>query len=186
MVGVVDRYLNRPVVLELLPAAVFFLVNLGWGFRAATVAVIVATLAVTVAGYVVARRVPLVALATLVIVLLLGGASLWFDDERFVKIKPTVGRCLFALALGVGLAFKPSFLERVLGGTLRLTDAGWRLLTLGWIGIALALAVVNELVWRNVPTDTWVTIDTILEPVSIVAYVLITQAVARVAWRPDS
>ncbi|MEX0759297.1 MAG: septation protein IspZ [Tistlia sp.] len=177
-----ERYLTQPVVLELLPAATFFLVNYGWGIQAATAAVIAATLGVVAVGYLTARRVPLIAVATLLIVLALGGASLLIDDPRFIKMKPTVGRCLFALALAVGLAFRPSFLERVLGGRLKLTRAGWRVLTFAWIAFALSLAALNEVVWRSVQTDSWVAFDTVVGPLALVGYVLIVRFVAPRCW----
>jgi intracellular septation protein len=177
-----ERYLTQPVVLELLPGVVFLLVNYGWGIQAATAAVIAATLAVVALGYLTAGRVPLIAIATLLIVLILGGASLLIDDARFIKMKPTVGRVLFALALAVGLAFRPSFLERVLGGRLKLTPAGWRVLTLAWIAFALVLAALNEVLWRTVETDTWVAVDTALGPLALIGYVLIVRFVAPRWW----
>ena len=173
-----ERFLRQPVVLELLPGVVFLLVNYGWGIQAATGAVIAATLAVVGVGYLTAGRVPLIAIATLLIVLILGGASLLIDDARFIKMKPTVGRVLFALALAAGLAFRPSFLERVLGGAIRLTRAGWRVLTLAWIAFALSLAALNEIVWRTVETDTWVAVDTALGPLALIGYVVIVRFVA--------
>jgi intracellular septation protein len=180
--NVIQKYLDRQVVFELLPAAVFFAANAAWGIRTATILVMVATTAVILAGYTLDRRIPLIALATLVIVLVLGGAALYFDDARFVKIKPTVGKCLFAAALLVGLAFRPSFIERVLGHRLRLTPAGWRGLTYCWIAYALFLAALNEVLWRSFDTDIWVAFKTLLVPVSIVGYVAITRAVAPIWW----
>jgi len=110
----IERYVNRHVVLELSPTLVFFTVNFGWGLIPATAAVMIATTVVGI-GLVVDRRVPTIAIVTLVIVLTLGGASLYFHDEVFIKIKPTVGNGLFAAALAIGFMFRPSFLVRALG-----------------------------------------------------------------------
>ena len=178
----VERYLNRHILLELLPAAVFFGVNYGWGLFAAAVAVMITTTAVVLAGVALERRVPVLAVITLVLVLALSGAGLIFKDENFIKIKPTVGKCLFAGALAIGLFFRPSFLVRALGGQLRLSGAGWRLLTFSWIAFTLILAVMNEIVWRTLDTDTWVTYGTAMTPVSLIGYIAITRAVARRHW----
>ena len=180
-----ERYLNRQILLELAPTLVFFVVNHGWGLMAATAAVMVATLAAVGLGLVLDGRVPAIAVVTLVIVLILGGASLVFDSEVFIKIKPTVGNCLFAAALVVGLRFRPSFLVRALGKQLKLSESGWRVLTTSWIGFALSFAALNEIVWRSLDTDTWVAFKTALGPVAILCYVVVTNVVARRYWLAD-
>ena len=181
--GFAERFLSRTVLFELGPTLVFFATNAFWGLAAATAAVMAATLLAVALGIVLDRRVPVIALATLTIVLILGGASLVFDDETFIKIRPTVGSCLFALALLVGLLFKPSFLERALGIQLQLTMKGWRVLTGFWIAFALFLAAINELVWRTMPTDTWVSIKTATAPAALFGYVVITNLTARRYWK---
>ena len=180
--SVVHRYLNQEIIIELFPTVVFFLTNFVWGFRAATIAVIIATIISVALGYLLKKRVPLIAVATLAIVLSLGAASFYFNDETFVKVKPTVGKCLFASALLVGLLLKPSFLERVLSSQISLTAAGWRMLTYAWIAFALTTAIVNEVVWRNMSTDNWVLYKTIEDPVSIVGYIAITRLIAQLYW----
>lgn len=180
--SVVERYLNRHILLELAPSLVFFVVNFGWGLMTATAAVMVATLAAVGIGLALERRVPTIAVVTLAIVLALGGASLIFDSEVFIKVKPTVGNGLFATALAIGLFFRPSFLVRALGNQLKLSDPGWQVLTLCWIGFALIFAVLNEIVWRTLDTDTWVAFKTTLAPAAIACYVVITNLVARRYW----
>jgi intracellular septation protein len=179
-----ERYLNRHIVLELFPAAVFFVVNYGWGLMAATAAVMVATVVSVGIGIALERRLPVLAVTTLILVLLLGGASLVFDDAIYIKFRPTIGNCLFAAALAVGLCFRPSFLVRALGNQLSLTAAGWRVLTVCWIGFALSMAGLNEIVWRTTDTDTWVTIKTVMSPIQIVGYIVITRLIAQFHWQP--
>ncbi len=180
-----ERYLNRHILLEICPAFVFFAVNFGWGFMPATAAVIAATIVAVGTGLAVERRVPVFAIVTLSLVLLLGGASLAFDDETFIKVKPTIGKCLFAIILGIGLFFQPSFLARALDGQVQLTELGWRVLTLCWIGFALSLATLNEVVWRTMDTETWVTFTTGLTPVSIIGYISITRLIALRYWQEN-
>lgn len=182
----IGRYLNRHILLELFPAAVFCAVNYGWGLMPATAAVMAATLLAVGAGLALERRVPVLAVVTLVLVLALGGASFAFNDAVFIKIKPTVGKCLFAAALAIGLFFRPSFLVRALGRQAKLTEPGWRVLTFCWIGFALCMAALNEIVWRTMDSDAWVAFKTALAPVSIVGYIAITRAVAQGYWREDA
>lgn len=184
--SVIAQYFNRQILLEIFPALVFFTVNFGWGLMPATAAVMLATVAVLMAGLMLEGKVPILAVVTLVLVLSLGGAGLIFNDEAFIKIRPTVGKCLFAGALATGLLFRPGFLERALGGRLRLTRAGWRILTMLWIGFALSMAVLNELIWRNMDTDTWVAMKTAMDPLSIGGYVAITHMIANRHWNEDA
>ena len=176
------RIFNRHTLVELLPTVVFFLANAGWGLTAATVATMVATPAMVALGWHWQRRIPVIPLVFLAIVLLLGGAGLLFDDDTFVKVKPTVGGALFAAALAVGLRFRPSFLARAFAGQLSLTAVGWRRLTLCWIAIALASAGLNEAVWRAADSDTWVAVKTVADPLRIFLYVAITTMMARRHW----
>ena len=62
---------------------------------------------------------------------------------------------LFAIALGGGLLTGRNFLKLLLGQAFQLTEEGWRKLTYRWIGFFLAMAVLNEIVWRNFSEATW-------------------------------
>ena len=174
------------MILELAPALVFFVANFGWGLMVATAAVMAATVITTIIGVVTERRVPALAVVTLALVLILGGAGLVFEDEVFIKVKPTIGNALFALALAIGLGFRESLLRRALTVQLDMTDEGWRVLTLCWIAFALFLAAANELAWRTLDTDSWVAVKTAKAPLSIVCYILITRLVAERYWREEA
>ena len=95
-------------------------------------------------------------IVTLVVVLFMGGLSVWFNDERFFKMKPTLIYAFFAAALGVGLLQGKSYLRLVMEDALALQPAGWMILTRRIAVFFVVLAVVNELVWRNFSTETWV------------------------------
>ncbi|MBA1146609.1 septation protein IspZ [Ectothiorhodospiraceae bacterium WFHF3C12] len=176
------RYLNRHILFELAPGIVFLAVNYGSGLMWATAAVVVASVFFTVLGVVVERRVPVFPIVTVALVIALGGATLVFQDETFIKMKPTIGKLLFAGALAFGLAMKPNLLARALEGQIYLTGRGWAVLTLRWIACAIAFAALNEFVWRTQDTDTWVAFKVALTPVSIVFYVAITRMTAPAYW----
>lgn len=97
---------------------------------------------------------------TAVLVVLFGGLTVWFNDERFFKIKTTIVYGLFAGLLGIGLLQGRSYLAWVMAEFLPMTDEGWMKLTWRLTGFFAALAVINEVVWRTMSTDAWVKIET--------------------------
>ena len=99
---------------------------------------------------------PILPLVTGVFVLVFGGLTLILQDELFIKLKPTIVNTLFAIILFGGLFWGKSFLKSLMGSMFRMTDQGWRILTIRWALFFILLAVLNEIVWRNTSTDTWV------------------------------
>lgn len=97
---------------------------------------------------------------TLVVVLLMGGLTLWLQDETFVKMKLTVINVIFASILLFGLLTGRLFVKNLMESALEMPDAGWRMMTRNLIGFMYGIAMVNELIWRNFSTDTWVNFKT--------------------------
>jgi intracellular septation protein len=116
----------------------------------------VAIVAAMIASYVVVRHVPMMAIVTAVIVLVFGTLTLVLHDETFIKIKPTIIYGLFAAILGGGLLFGRSFIAILFNQMFNLTPQGWRILTMRWALFFLAMAVLNEIIWRTQSTDFWV------------------------------
>ena len=99
-------------------------------------------------------------IATLVIVLVFGGLSVWFNDPRFFKMKPTLIYLLFAAVLGFGLTRGKSYLALVMDEAMPLQHEGWMILTRRLAGFFAALAVVNEVIWRTMSDQAWVNFKT--------------------------
>ena len=97
---------------------------------------------------------------TLILVIVFGGLTIWFNDERFFKMKPTMIYGLFAAVLGIGLLQGRSYLQLVMEEVLPMKPEGWMILTKRVAIFFVALAVLNELIWRNFSTDAWVNFKT--------------------------
>ncbi len=97
---------------------------------------------------------------TAILVVVFGGLSVWFNDERFFKMKPTMIYLFFGGSLGIGLLQGKSYLKSMMEEAMPLNDAGWMVLTKRICFFFLSLAVVNEVVWRSMSTEAWVTFKT--------------------------
>jgi intracellular septation protein len=146
--------------LELGPLALFFIVYSRVGIFAATGILMASVLVTLGVSYAMLRRIPIMPLITAVIVVIFGSLTLIFHDETLIKIKPTALYVLFGAALFVGLWLNKPLLKILFDGAIQVTDEGWRKLTWRWAFFFLALAVLNEIVWRTQTTDLWVKFKT--------------------------
>jgi len=144
----------RPTI-EYGPVVLFFVALKIWGLMPATAVLIVASLLAVSFGYVRERRLAWAPVVTTVIVVIFGGLTLIFNDETFIKMKPTVVYTFFAVSLWVGLLLKKPLLERLIGGGLKMDHAGWRKLEGRYAVFCAVMAVLNEIVWRSQTTDIW-------------------------------
>lgn len=146
----------KKLLVELGPLLIFFLVNAKWGIFVGTSAFMVAIVISLVVSRTMFGHIATMPLVTGAFVLVFGGLTLWFHDDMFIKMKPTIVNVLFAGVLLTGLACGRSFLKILLGEVFKLNDVGWRILTFRWALFFLFLAVLNECVWRNFSRDAWV------------------------------
>ncbi len=144
------------LALEVGPLALFFLTNARAGLFWATGVFMVAIILSLSITWMLERRLPTLPLVTGIFVLIFGGLTLILQDELFIKLKPTIVNTLFAAILLGGLLRGKSFLKSLMGTMFPMTDQGWRVLTLRWAMFFVVLAILNEIVWRNVSTDDWV------------------------------
>jgi intracellular septation protein len=148
------------LALDLGPLLLFFFVNARWGIYGATGAFMVATIVSLIVTYVLIRRIAIMPLVSAIVVMVFGGLTIWFQNETFIKVKPTIIYTLFAVLLLGGLALGRSLIALVLDSMFNLDAEGWKKLTLRWGLFFLVMAVVNEIVWRSVSTDAWVAFKT--------------------------
>ena len=95
-------------------------------------------------------------IVTAVLVTVFGGLSVWLNDDRFFKMKPTLIYLLFGAILGVGLLRGQSWMRHVMGELIPLDHEGWMKLTRRICAFFFGLALLNEVVWRTQSTETWV------------------------------
>lgn len=126
------------------------------GLFTATAVLIPAVLIALAVSYVQLRRLPVMPLVTAILVVIFGALTIYFQDPRFIKMKPTILYAVFGIALLGGLYLKKPILEIVLDNAMPLTEEGWRILTLRWGLFFFALAILNEIIWRNFSNNVWV------------------------------
>lgn len=146
--------LFAPYAHLVLPA--HLLVGENAGLFTATAVLIPAVLIALAVSYAQIRRLPVMPLVTAILVVIFGALTIYFQDPRFIKMKPTILYAVFGLALLGGLYLKKPILEVVLDNAMPLTEEGWRILTLRWGLFFLALAVLNEIIWRTQSNNVWV------------------------------
>ncbi|MFO1143309.1 MAG: septation protein A [Amaricoccus sp.] len=129
-------------------------------------------LAALAASWVLTRHLPKMAVITAVVVTIFGGLTLILRDDTFVKMKPTILYGLFAGILLFGLARGQSYLKYLMDELIPMSDAGWMKFTVRFVVFYLALALLNEIVWRTWGTDTWVDFRTFVLPVANVVFIM--------------
>ncbi len=170
-----DRKIHPMVklALELGPIAAFFAgfvllkgqtFNLGGteysGFIVMTAAFIPLMIASSAILWFLTGKLSKMQVATLVLVIVFGGLSVWLNDERFFKMKPTMIYLLFAGILGFGLLRGQSYLKVVMEEALPMQAEGWMILTRRLTAFFAVLAVANEVIWRSMSTEAWVNFKT--------------------------
>jgi intracellular septation protein len=171
------------MALELGPVAVFFVAfrllkdstfSIGGteygGFILATAGFVPLLIATTLILWRLTGRLSVMQIFTLVIVIVFGGLSVWFNDKQFFKMKPTLIYILFAGILGFGLLRGQSYLKFVMGEVMPLRHEGWMILTRRVAGFFAVLAVLNEVIWRTMSDQAWVNFKTFGLTIAIFAF----------------
>jgi intracellular septation protein len=157
------------LAIEIGPLVVFFIANARADIFVATGAFMAAILVSLTASLILERRLPVMPLVTAGVVFVFGGLTLILQDELFIKLKPTIVNSLFAIAIFVGLRMGRNFVQVIMGAAVKLTDQGWRILAVRWGVFFIVLAILNEIVWRSVSTDAWVSFKVFgLLPITLV------------------
>lgn len=170
-------------VLELGPTIAFFLIYLKIkektymlggieysGFIVAALVFIPILLIAMLALWMLSGKISRMQLFTAFMVIFFGGLTAYFNDERFFKMKTSIVYGFMATLLLIGLARGKSWLEIVMGEFLPMQQKGWMILTKRLTAMFIALAIANELIWRNFSTDLWVKLETFGMPLALMVF----------------
>lgn len=140
------------------------------GFIVATLVLVPMLLAAMAALWWLTGRLSRMQVFTVLMVVIFGGLTAWFNDESFFKMKTTIVYGTFAVLLGGGLLWGRSTLEWVMGELLPMRHEGWMILTRRLAAMFAILALANEVVWRTQSTELWVTLETFAFPAVLVLF----------------
>ena len=138
------------------PLAVFFIFYSRGNLQSAILPLMIATVISVIFSYIMEKKIPIMPTIGAAIILVFGGLTIYFDNEIFFKMKPTIINILFATILYAGQIMKRPLLKSLFSGNLKLQEEGWSQLTKRWISFFIALAILNEIIWRTQSTDLWV------------------------------
>lgn len=145
------------ILFDFLPILLFFVAFKYQGIYVATgVAIAVSTIQVT--GYWLKyRRVETMHIVTLVLIGVLGGATLGLHNELFIKWKPTAVNWAFAVIFWASRYIgSKSLIERMLADNIELPAPVWQRLNTSWVIFFLTMGLLNLYVIYHFDTNTWV------------------------------
>ena len=139
------------------PLAIFFIYyKISGDLIEAILPLMVATVFSVLISYILEKKIPIMPTLGAGIVVIFGGLTIIFDNKIFIFMKPTIINIIFAAILYGGIILKKPLLKYLLGSALKLEEQGWTTLTQRWAAFFIALAVLNEIVWRTMSEEFWV------------------------------
>lgn len=145
------------LLFDFFPILVFFVTYKIWGLYYATAFTMVASLVQVAIFWVKYRKFEKMHVVTLLVALLFGSATLWFQDPLFIKWKTTVIYWLFAgFFLGSHFFGRKNFLQHMMDSKVQLSSTTWTRLNLSWALFFLGMGAVNLFVFYHYSEDTWV------------------------------
>lgn len=145
------------LLFDFFPILLFFIAYKVYDIYVATAVAIAASFVQVGTAWVKTRKIEPMHVVTLLMIVIFGGATLYLQDELFIKWKPTVINWLFGIAFLASQMFGDrTFIERVMSANLTLPRAVWRRLNLSWALFFMVLGTVNLVVLYTFDTNTWV------------------------------
>ena len=149
---------GRKMLFDFGPLLLFFGTNYIYSDLMLSVKVLVAATLVSLAlSWHFDRQISLMAAVGCAALVFFAGLTLYFDDELFIKIKPTVVTLLFAALIAGGRLLGRNPLAAIIGKQINLTAQGWRAISWLWVAMFMTSAIANEVAWRSLSTDDWIT-----------------------------
>ncbi|MGY6277795.1 septation protein A [Methylomonas sp. MgM2] len=173
-------------LLEFFPIILFFVAYKQYDIYVATAVVIVATVVQIGAYWLMYRKVETMQWITLGLILVMGGATLYLQDEQFIKWKLSIIEWLFGGALLASQFIgSKTFIERMMGANMELPSKIWKRLNLSWALFFLTVGFLNLYVMYNFNTDDWVDFKTFGVP-GLMAIFIVIQVIFLYKYVPES
>ncbi|MGR8930512.1 MAG: septation protein A [Gammaproteobacteria bacterium] len=164
-------------ILEFFPIVLFFIAYKLYDIYIATSVAIVSTVIQVAIYWFKYRKVETMQWITLGLILVMGGATIYLQDEQFIKWKLTIIEWLFGFAfLASQFIGQKTFIERMMGANLDLPTNIWKRLNLSWSLFFIAVGTLNLYVMHHFSTDDWVNFKTFGVPVMMVVFIVIQMA----------
>jgi len=161
-------------LLEFIPVILFFIVYKLYDIYTATAVIIVATIIQVGISWFIHKKVETMQWITLGLIVVMGGATIYLQDEQFIKWKLTVIEWLFGLAfLGSQFFGKKTFVERMMGASIDLPASIWKKLNFAWAAFFISIGAINIYVMQNFNTDDWVSFKTFGVPGLMLVFIII-------------
>jgi len=161
-------------LLEFIPIILFFVTYKLYDIYIATAVIIVATIIQVSYTWFKHRKVETMQWITLVLVVVMGGATIYLHDEQYLKWKFSIIEWLFGLAfLGSQFIGKKTFVERMMSANLTLPQPVWKRLNFSWASFFLGVGFMNVYVMYHYSTDDWVTFKTFIAPGLMVVFIVL-------------
>ena len=171
---------------EFFPIILFFIAYKAYDIYVATGVVIAASIFQVSYNWLRHRKVEKMQLITAGLILVMGGATIYLQNEQFIKWKLTIIEWLFGVAfLGSQFIGKKTFIERMMSGSLDLPATVWRRLNSLWALFFFSVGTINLYVMYNFDTNTWVNFKTFGVPVLMVVFMLL-QVIYLYKYIPDT
>lgn len=159
---------------EFIPVILFFITFKIYDIYTATAVIIGATIIQVAISWFIYKKVETMQWITLGLIVVMGGATLYLQDEQFIKWKLTIIEWLFGLAfLGSQFFGKKTFVERMMGASLELPAPIWKRLNLLWAFFFISVGFINIYVMQNYNTDDWVTFKTFGVPGLMIVFIIV-------------
>ena len=165
--------------LEMGPLLLFFVVNYFYGIFTGTAVLVLSTIISLILSQIIFKTIPMIAAFGCLAVVLFGSLTLIFDNDLFIKLKPTVVSLIIALLLIIGTLMGKNPLALIMKSSINLNNEGWRKLTWLWIVMFVIMAVANEIAWRNLSTDQWVSFKAFGIPILSVLFGLLSLPILK-------
>ena len=173
-------------LLEFIPIVLFFIAYKLYDIYVATGVVIAATIIQVTITWIKYRKVEKMQWITLGLIIVMGGATIYLQNEAFIKWKLTIVEWLFGFAfLGSQFIGKKTFVERMMGANLELPVVIWKRLNLLWSAFFIGVGCLNLYVMYTFNTDDWVTFKTFIVPALMVVFI-VAQMIYLYKYLPET